>query len=87
MEKYKSHQQPNPPFIIPCRRRTGYFDLFEKPLWMTLFIKVEKCKFHVPSVKFLGYIIESGQVNTDPEKIQAVAEWPTLTTRKQLQQF
>lgn len=35
------------------------------------------------SVKFPAYIIESGQVKTDPEKIQAVVERPMLTTRKQ----
>ncbi|XP_059827473.1 heat shock factor protein 5-like [Hypanus sabinus] len=45
-----------------------------------LFVKAEKCKFHVPSVSFLEYIIESGQVRADPEKIWAVAEFP-LTYR------
>ena len=52
-----------------------------------LFVKVEKCKFHVDSVDFLGYIIEQGQVRTDPEKVQAVAQWPKPSTRKQLQRF
>ena len=28
-----------------------------------LFVKAEKCEFHVPSVQFLGFIIESGQVS------------------------
>lgn len=39
-----------------------------------LFVKAEKCKFHVDSVDFLEYIIEQGQVKTDPSKVQAVAE-------------
>ncbi|XP_059844621.1 uncharacterized protein LOC132404482 [Hypanus sabinus] len=57
-------------------------------LWENkLFVKVEKCEFHAPSVSFLGYIIESGQVRADPEKIRAVAEWPRPLTRKQLQRF
>lgn len=34
-----------------------------------LFVKAEKCEFHVNSVGFLGYTMETGQVNTDPEKI------------------
>lgn len=38
-------------------------------------------------VNTLGFIIESGQVSADPEKIKAVAEWPMPSTRKQLQQF
>lgn len=52
-----------------------------------LFVKAEKCEFHVTSVAFLGYILESGQVKTDPAKTQAVVEWPRPTSRKQLQQF
>lgn len=50
-------------------------------------MKAEKHEFHVHSVSFLGYIIESGQVRPDPEKIMAVVEWPKPTTVKQLQQF
>lgn len=52
-----------------------------------LFIKAEKCKFNICSVSFLEYIIESGQVRADPEKIWVVAEWPKLTTLKQIQRF
>lgn len=37
-----------------------------------LYVKGEKCKFHATSVSFLGYVIESGRVRTDPEKIRAV---------------
>lgn len=49
------------------------------------FFKAEKCKFHAPSVSFLGFIVEKGQFKSDPYKIQAVAEWPVPTSRKQLQ--
>lgn len=52
-----------------------------------LFVKAEKCDFHVSSVSFLGYIIETGRVRADPSKIQAVAEWPTPLNGKQLQRF
>lgn len=61
--------------------------MLQRLLENKLFVKAEKCEFHVKSVSFLGYIIESGQVRTDPEKVQAVAEWPKPTTVKQLQQF
>ncbi len=49
--------------------------MFQRLLENKLFVKAEKCEFLVRSVAFLGYIIGSGQVRTDPEKIQAVAEW------------
>ena len=31
--------------------------------------------------------MEKGQIKTDPAKVKAVAEWPTPTSRKQLQRF
>lgn len=52
-----------------------------------LFVKLEKCEFHVPSVSFLGYIIAGGQVKMDPAKVRAVLEWPVPGSRKQLQGF
>ncbi|KAK5927636.1 hypothetical protein CgunFtcFv8_012771 [Champsocephalus gunnari] len=52
-----------------------------------LYVKAEKCAFHVSSVSFLGFVVEKGQVRADPAKVMAVAEWPTPTTRKQLQRF
>ncbi|XP_057708757.1 uncharacterized protein tanc1b isoform X4 [Corythoichthys intestinalis] len=52
-----------------------------------LFVKAEKCEFHQGSIQFLGFIVEKGQLRPDPAKIKAVAEWPTPTSRKQLQRF
>ena len=52
-----------------------------------LFVKAEKCEFHVETVAFLGYIIGSGQVKPDPVKTQAVAQWPQPENLKQLQRF
>ncbi len=39
------------------------------------------------SVSFLGSVVEKGQLKADPAKVQAVAEWPIPSTRKQLQRF
>jgi len=50
-----------------------------------LFVKAEKCEFHIPSVTFLSYIFQGGQVKTDPEKV--MSEWTTPSNRKQLQRF
>ncbi|KAL3980939.1 ETS domain-containing transcription factor ERF [Sarotherodon galilaeus] len=52
-----------------------------------LFVKVEKCEFHTPTISFLGYVIEQGDLRADPAKVQAVLNWPTPSHRKQLQSF
>lgn len=52
-----------------------------------LYVKAEKCEFHVPTVSFLGYIISQGQVQTDPAKVKAVFDWPVPTNLRQLQRF
>lgn len=37
-----------------------------------LFVKAEKCEFHVSSIPFLGFIVEQGNLSPDPTKIKAV---------------
>lgn len=61
--------------------------VLQRLLEKRLYVKVEKCEFHASSVTFLGHIIKSGQVEADPEKIKAVAEWLVPTSVKQLQRF
>lgn len=41
-----------------------------------LFVKPEKCEFHVPQVSFLGFVLERGGLQMDPRKTKAVREWP-----------
>lgn len=36
------------------------------------------------SIQFSGYIIEEGHIKADPNKVQAVADWPTRFSRQQL---
>lgn len=52
-----------------------------------LFVKAEKCEFHVSTVPFLGFIVSSDNIQMDPAKVSAVAKWPTPTSRKQVQRF
>lgn len=52
-----------------------------------LFVKAEKCDFHKESVSFLGFVISPGAIEMDPNKVKAVSEWPTPTSRRELQQF
>ncbi len=52
-----------------------------------LYAKAEKCEFHQETISFLGYIISSGGVAMDEQKVQAVVNWPQPTTLKELQRF
>ena len=47
-----------------------------------LYVKAEKCEFHARKVSFLGFIVGEGQLQTDPEKVRAVAEWPVPENTK-----
>ena len=52
-----------------------------------LFVKAEKCEFHVSEVSFLGFIVGIGNVQMDPAKTKAVTDLSTPSTRKELQWF
>ncbi|XP_060798244.1 uncharacterized protein LOC132900249 [Neoarius graeffei] len=52
-----------------------------------LYIKAEKCEFHVPQIASLGYVINAEGVSMAQDKVSAVTTWPTPTTVKELQQF
>lgn len=52
-----------------------------------LSLKLEKCVSEVEEVKYLGVIIAHGTMQMDPKKIAAVASWPTLRNKKDVQQF
>ncbi len=40
-----------------------------------LFVKVEKCKFHIPSVAFLSFISSQYGIQMDPSKVSAVSNF------------
>ncbi|KAK3560616.1 hypothetical protein QTP86_012142 [Hemibagrus guttatus] len=52
-----------------------------------LYVKPEKCEFHVTQVQFLGFIIKPGQIKMDPQKVQAVVDWPSPSSVKEVQRF
>ncbi|XP_068657920.1 uncharacterized mitochondrial protein AtMg00860-like [Aristolochia californica] len=41
-----------------------------------LYLKKSKCSFGASHVAYLGHIISHEGVTVDPEKIQAISEWP-----------
>jgi hypothetical protein len=52
-----------------------------------LYAKLEKCVFYQPQVEFLGYIISNEGLMMDPKKIQAVVDWLTPKTVRDVQCF
>ena len=49
--------------------------------------KRSKCSFGQVSVSYLGHMVGSEGVSADPEKIEAMANWPTPRTIKALRGF
>ncbi|XP_049332090.1 uncharacterized protein LOC111196705 [Astyanax mexicanus] len=47
----------------------------------------EKCKFFQKSVRYLGHIVSSDGVKTDPEKIAVLKNWPSPKNLKELRSF
>jgi hypothetical protein len=52
-----------------------------------LFLKRSKCSFAQKSLEYLGHIISTAGVATDPAKIEAVQQWPRPSNIKQLRGF
>src|SRR3954471_13318832 len=46
-----------------------------------------KCEFFKESVKYLGHVISSKGISTDPKKVEVVKQWPTPTNIKEMQSF
>jgi hypothetical protein len=52
-----------------------------------LYIRMHKCTFNTPEVKYLGHIVGNNQMKPDPKKVQAVAEWPLPNNVHHLRAF
>ncbi|XP_078167208.1 uncharacterized protein LOC144561976 [Carex rostrata] len=52
-----------------------------------LYVKKSKCEFGVQQVHYLGHIISSDGVSTDPAKVKAMVQWPTPKDVKGLRGF
>ena len=52
-----------------------------------LYAKVEKCKFNMEKTSFLGFIISADSIEMDPAKVEAVLNWETPGSVKDVQCF
>ena len=50
-------------------------------------LKPQKCELLQKRVRYLGHIVSADGIATDPEKIEAIEEWPPPQNLKQLQAF
>jgi len=51
------------------------------------FVKLKKCDFNKPEVKFLGHVVSSEGVKPDPSKVQAIMHWPLPKDVSELRSF
>jgi len=53
----------------------------------TLYVKKSKSRFETKEIKFLDYVIQFEQIKKDPEKTNAVRNWPSPKRVKEVQAF
>ena len=61
--------------------------VFERLYAAGLKLKPSKCNVLQRQVTFLGHVMSADGIATDPQKIQAVAEWPVPTSIREVRAF
>ena len=61
--------------------------IFERLQEANLKLKPSKCALFQKQTKFLGHLVSENGIRTDPDKIEAVENWPTPTSAKQMKSF
>ena len=62
-------------------------EVFDRFREAGLKLKPSKYNLGKREVTFLGHIISDKGVSTDPTKTEAIRNWPTPTSRREVQQF
>ena len=50
-------------------------------------LKPKKCRLLRKKVSYLGYVVSSEGVQTNPQKVDCILNWPTPALQKELRQF
>ncbi|GKA14542.1 putative reverse transcriptase domain-containing protein [Tanacetum coccineum] len=61
--------------------------IMELPKKEELYAKFSKCKFWIPKVQFLGYVINSKGIHVDPAKIESIKDWASPKSPTEIRQF
>jgi hypothetical protein len=62
-------------------------NVFKKLKKANLVLSKDKCEFFRPEVKFLGHIISSEGIRTDPDKIESIVKFPIPRKTKDVRAF
>jgi len=62
-------------------------NVFRKLHEAGLKLNPSKCSFFQKQVKYLGHLVSERGIETCPEKVEAVRQWPVPTTHKEVRQF
>lgn len=62
-------------------------EIFSKLYNRGMTLKLEKCKFGLCELKFLGHQISENGISPDPDKLKAISQLPPPRNRKQLKSF
>ena len=77
--------------IIATDTEKGHDEIVEEVLRRleenNLFVKLEKCRWKVRKVEFLGVVIGPGRVRMQKEKVDGVLSWLTPRSAKDVQKF
>ena len=52
-----------------------------------LYIKLEKCKFHMWHVGFVGYVVTPNGVSMKENHVSTIHDWPEPQTHREVQVF
>jgi hypothetical protein len=59
----------------------------ERLLREKIYAKIEKCKFRLDSMSFLGHVVSGKGAAVDPKKVKAMVEWTRPTSVFEIQSF
>ena len=62
-------------------------EVFRRLRHAKLILNAEKCEFGQKSLKYLGHIVTENGVQTDPEKVASIVQFPQPGNLRQLRQF
>ena len=52
-----------------------------------LYVKLEKCKFHMRRVGFIGYVVTPNGVLMEEDRVSTIHDWPEPQTHRKVQVF